>query len=337
MTISMPNQTAVTEFILLGFPGLQPSFFLPVSLAMSLEYIISLIANSTVIILIILREQLHQPMYIIIANLALSDLFYDTIALPKIIAKYWFGAGSITFHGCFFQLFCVHSLGSLDSLIIMLMAIDRYVAICQPLRYHSIITNKLVALFCCFSWLFAALIGLIITLIAVQVPYCGPNRVKNCVCASQAVIVLACVDTTLERRKGFIIAMCVHLFPLAVIILSYILIIRVVHLSANNGNWQKAFYTCTTHVIVIGLYFIPRLCLYIINLIPLVLDPDINMLIVFLFTFVPHFANPIIFCLRTKEIRNILGQICDSICPRAELRFRTPAKRHCSSIILKGQ
>ncbi|KAE8628096.1 hypothetical protein XENTR_v10007312 [Xenopus tropicalis] len=308
MTISMPNQTAVTEFILLGFPGLQPNFFLPVSLTLFLAYIVSLIANSTVIILIILREQLHQPMYIIIANLALSDLLFDTITLPKIIAKYWFGAGSISFNWCFFQLFCVHSLGSLDSLIIMLMAIDRYVAICQPLRYHSIISNKLVALICYFLWIFAALMGLALTLIAVQVPYCGPNRIKNCFCASQSVIVLACVDVSLERKKGVIIGMSVHLIPLAVIILSYILIIRVVHLSANNGNWQKAFYTCTTHLLVIGLYFIPRLFVYSTSQIPLILDADINILILCLYTFIPHLASPIIFCLRTKEIRNILGQ-----------------------------
>ncbi|OCT93398.1 olfactory receptor 56A5 [Xenopus laevis] len=302
MTISMSNQTTVTEFILLGFPGLHPNFFLPVSLTIFLAYIVSLIANSTVIILIILREQLHHPMYIIIANLALSDLLFDTITLPKIIGKYWFGAGSITFYGCFFQLFCVHSLGSLDSFIIMLMAIDHYVAICKPLRYHSIITNKLVTLLCYMLLPFAALFGLAMTLIAVQLPYCGPNRVNNCFCASQFVIILACSDVTLEKRNRFITGMCVHLFLLAVIILSYILIIRAVHLSANNGNQQKAFYTCTTHLIVIGLYFIPRLFAYCTSQIPLILDPDLNVLIVFLYTFIPHLANPIIFCLQTKEI-----------------------------------
>ncbi|KAE8628103.1 hypothetical protein XENTR_v10007319 [Xenopus tropicalis] len=308
MTISMPNQTAVTEFILLGFPGLQPNFFLPVSLTLFLAYIVSLIANSTVIILIILREQLHQPMYIIIANLALSDLLFDTITLPKIIAKYWFGAGSISFFDCFFQLFCVHSLGYLDSLIIMLMAIDRYVAICQPLRYHSIISNKVLTLLCCMFGFCAALYGLYITLIAVQVPYCGPNHVNNCFCSNQAVIVLACVDVSLEKRERFIIGMSVHLFPLAVIILSYILIIRVVHLSANNGNWQKAFYTCTTHLIVIGMHFIPRLFVYSTSQTSLIFDDDINVLIVCLYTFIPHLASPIFFCLRTIEIRNILGQ-----------------------------
>ncbi|KAM4702145.1 olfactory receptor 52K1-like [Discoglossus pictus] len=108
----------------------------------------SILANTTVIALIILKKHLHQPMYIIIANLALSDLLFDTITLPKIIAKYWFGAASMSFFECMFQLFWIHHLGSVDSFIIMLMAVDRYVAICKPLHYSSLMTNKLVVLIC---------------------------------------------------------------------------------------------------------------------------------------------------------------------------------------------
>ncbi|KAG8431393.1 hypothetical protein GDO86_018897, partial [Hymenochirus boettgeri] len=306
--ISMANLSTVYEFILIGFPGLQQIFHVPVSIVMLLVYSISLTANILVIGLIIVKKQLHQPMYIIIANLALSDLLFDTITLPKIIAKYWFGAGSISFYGCFFQMFCAHYLGSLDSFIIMLMAVDRYVAICKPLRYHSIIGNRLVGFACYFFWILAAIIGLAIVLIAGLLPFCGPNLVKNCFCASPSVIILACVDVTIARRIGFIIGMIVHLLPLSVIIISYIIIIRVVHSSAGNENWQKAFYTCTTHMFVIGLYFIPRLFVYVTGQIPLILNADLNVLIFCLYTFIPHVASPIIYCLRTKEIRNICGQ-----------------------------
>ncbi|XP_018098210.2 olfactory receptor 688 [Xenopus laevis] len=303
----MSNQSAISEFIIIGFPGLQQKFHIPVSITMFLVYCVSLLANSSVIILILQKDQLHQAMYIIIRNLALSDLLFDTITLPKIIAKYWFGAGSISFYGCIFQLFCVHSLGSLDSFIIMLMAIDRYVAICKPLRYHSIISNKLVTLLCYFFWVLAALIGSIVAVIAGQLPYCGPNRVRNCFCVNSAVTVLACVDVTLARRTVFTLAMCVLLLPLAFIILSYILIIRVIHSSTNNENSWKAFYTCTTHLMVIGLYYIPRVFVYSTSQIPLILDVDINVLLLCLYTFVPHLANPIIYCLRTKEIIHIFG------------------------------
>ncbi|OCT93399.1 olfactory receptor 2M3 [Xenopus laevis] len=308
----MSNQSAVSEFILIGFPGLQQKFHIPVSITMFLVYCVTLLANSSVLLLILLKEQLHQPMYIIMRNLALSDLLFDTITLPKIIAKYWSGADSITFYWCFFQLFCVHSLGSLDSFIIMLMAIDRYVAICKPLRYHSIISNRLVSLLCYFLWLFAALIGSIPAAIAGQLPYCGPNRVRNCFCVSTAVTVLACVDVTLARRIAFISAMCVLLLPLTFIILSYILIIRVIHSSTNNEN-SFYFYTCTTHLMVIVLYYIPRVFVYSTSQIPLILDADINVFLLCLYTFVPHLANPIIYCLRTKEIGNIFAQSFNNI------------------------
>ncbi|KAG8431396.1 hypothetical protein GDO86_018900 [Hymenochirus boettgeri] len=126
----MANQSTVLEFVFIGFPGLPQNFHIPVSMVMFAVYSISMVANSTVMILILVKRPLHQPMYIIIGNLALSDLLFDTLTLPKIIAKY-----------------------CLDSLIIMLMAIDRYVAICKPLRYHSIITNRL-----CFFYLLSLLV-----------------------------------------------------------------------------------------------------------------------------------------------------------------------------------
>ncbi|OCT56833.1 hypothetical protein XELAEV_180043621mg, partial [Xenopus laevis] len=141
--------------------------------------------------------------------------------------------------------------------------------------------------------------------IAGQLPYCGPNRVKNFCCVYSAVTVLACVDVTLARWTFFTLAMCVLLLPLAFIILSYILIIRVIHSSTNNKNSWKAFYTCTTHLIVIGLYYIPRVFVYSTSQIPLILDADINVFLLCLYTFVPHLANPIIYCLRTKEITHI--------------------------------
>uniref|UniRef100_A0A1B8Y8T7 G-protein coupled receptors family 1 profile domain-containing protein n=1 Tax=Xenopus tropicalis TaxID=8364 RepID=A0A1B8Y8T7_XENTR len=193
------------------------------------------------------------------------------------------------------------------------MALDRYVAICQPLRYHSIISNKLVTLLCYFLWAAAALIGSIVAAIAGQLPYCGPNRVKNCFCISSAVGALACVDVTLARRTVFTLAMCVLLLPLAVIILSYVLIIRVIHSSTNTENSWKAFYTCTTHLMVIGLYFIPRVFVYSTGQIPLTLDADINVLLLCLYTFIPHLANPVIYCLRTKDIRNVFGHILKNV------------------------
>ncbi|KAG8431395.1 hypothetical protein GDO86_018899 [Hymenochirus boettgeri] len=304
----MTNQSAVSEFILLGFPGLQKNFDAPISITMFFVYNISFIANSTVTLLIILKRSLHQPMYIIIGNLALSDLLFDTITLPKIIARYWFGSGSISFASCVFQMFCVHFLASLDSFIIMLMAIDRYIAICSPLRYHNIIRNKLVFLLCSFFWILAAIFISCTSVLIARLPYCGPNKIRNCYCNNISLSSLACADNSFVIWLGFVFAMSVLLIPLGIIILTYIFILRAVHLLARDENWQKAFYTCTTHLFVIALYYTPRIFVYITTQIPLTLNADINVLLLCLYTFIPHVANPIIYCLRTKDIRDILKQ-----------------------------
>ncbi|XP_041437147.1 olfactory receptor 52E8-like [Xenopus laevis] len=302
----MANQSAVSEFVLIGFPGLQQSFHIPVSITMFMVYSISLIANSIVLILIILKRTLHHPMYIIIGNLAFSDLLFDTMTLPKIIAKYWFDAGSISYYACIFQLFCVHYLGTIDSFIIMLMAIDRYAAICKPLRYHSIITNRLVVILCNLFWIITIFIVSPIAVTTAQLPYCGPKTIRNCFCSNISLTALACADNSFAVQLGYIAAMLVLLLPLAIIILSYILIIWAVHSLSREENWQKAFYTCTTHLFVIALFYIPRVFVYTSAQLRLILNPDINVLLLCLYTFIPHAANPIIYCLRTNEIKDIL-------------------------------
>ncbi|XP_073524992.1 olfactory receptor 6B1-like [Phyllobates terribilis] len=302
----MVNQSNVGEFVLLGFPGVAEKFHIAVSLSFFVIYNIALFSNGIVLGLISLQEHLHQPMYIIIGNLALSDLIFDTLTLPKIIAKYWFSDGSLSFVACFFQMFFVHNLGSLDSFIIMLMAIDRFIAICRPLHYSSIISNKMVSMFCFIFWSIASLIGLWIAIMGAYLPYCGPNRIKNCFCALTPVSVLSCVDSINVRRTVFTIALVVHLLPLSFIIFSYVFIIWKIRLMAHSQNWQKMFYTCTTHWLVIFLYFVPRLVVYTYNQSQLISNADVNVLLICIYTFVPHFTSPIIYCLRTEEIRNTI-------------------------------
>ncbi|XP_063301069.1 olfactory receptor 6B1-like [Pelobates fuscus] len=302
----MENESAVSEFVLVGFPGLPPRLYNLVSMIAFFIFNISLYANGIVIVVIIMNVHLHKPMYVIIANLALSDLLMDIITLPKILAKYWFGDNSISFHACFLQMFFVHYLSSLDSFIIMLMAIDRYVAICKPLRYFSIISNGLMANICCVFWFTAAIIGMSITVLGAKLPFCGPNKVKSYFCSLTPVAVLACADSAPNRRNGFIIAMFVHLVPLSFIIFSYIMIIKTIRSKTGSETWQKAFYTCATHLFVVGMYYFPRLMVYTYNQVQLIPNADLNVLLICLYTFVPHFASPIVYCLRTQDIKQTL-------------------------------
>ncbi|KAM4048323.1 olfactory receptor 2AP1-like [Anomaloglossus baeobatrachus] len=298
-----------TGFLLLGFPNIAEKFNVPVSVALFLVYLVSVFSNGTVIALIICNRKLYQPMYVVILNLAISDLLFDTVTLPKIIAKYWFDDGWISFAGCMFQVFCAHFLGSFDSYILLLMSIDRYVAICKPLRYPSIITNRRTILLCCFFWFLTSAIALAIALLDSGIPFCGDNRIRSCFCTNTGVLSLACKDVTVLKRIIFGIAMFVLLLPLAFILFSYGVIIKVIISQTQTDGRRKAFYTCATHLFVIGLYFVPRIFVYVANQFKLILNEDVNVLILCLYTFVPHMANPIIYCLRTKEIRRTLGTL----------------------------
>ncbi|XP_040195203.1 olfactory receptor 24-like [Rana temporaria] len=306
----MSNQTAVSEIILVGFPGLPDAFHGLVSTILFFTYMISLTANGTVIGLVIFNEHLHQPMYLIIANLAATDLLFDAVTLPKSIAGYWFGASTIPVKMCLFQMFLVHYFGSLDSYLLMLMAADRYVAIYYPLRYPSIITNQVATISCGFCWvIFATSTNTAVAVLASQIPLCGADELNSLFCGYTAYSLLACSDVSSSKRAVFVCALVVLLMPLGLILLSYVKIIVTISL-ARSESLQKAFYTCVTHWLVIALYYAPRLFVYIVNNIPSVaIKSDMSALLLFLYLFVPHMANPIIYFLRNKEITQTLRRI----------------------------
>ncbi|XP_071989493.1 olfactory receptor 12D1-like [Engystomops pustulosus] len=299
----MANFSQKVSFELIGFSEVPENYNLVLSFVMFTTYIITVVANGTVILLILVSHHLHQPMYIFIANLALSDLLFDNITLPKIIAKYWFSAGRMSFLECFVQMFLVHCFGSLDSLILMVMACDRYVAICKPLRYSSIVTPRVTTISCSICWLLAMASVFPMLILMAQLSFPVQAKVFSCFCTTSALLRLASGEVTKTREILLIIALWILLTPLAIILLSYIIIIITMHLSGFSSSWQKVLYTCSTHLVVISLYYIPRIFVYISNYAKLILQSDINLLILCIYSYLPHIANPIIYCLRTEEIK----------------------------------
>ncbi|KAM9319736.1 olfactory receptor 6B9-like [Gastrophryne carolinensis] len=298
----MENKSNISGFILLGFPGIGERFYLPVSIVLFLVFLTSLIANCTVIALIAFSRRLHQPMYILILNLAISDLLFDIITLPKIVSKYWFEDGWISFAGCVFQMYSTLLLGCVDIYVFLLMAIDRYIAICKPLRHSSLITNRRIISLCCFFWFFSALIALVITILDFHLEFCDQN-IRSCYCNTVKVLSLACSDEKFRRSAVFSIALFVLLLPLLFIGFSYGFVISVIITQRYSENRRRAFYTCSTQLSMICLYFIPRLFVMVADQVRLILNEDLNALLLCIYSFVPHIANPIIYCLRTQEIR----------------------------------
>ncbi|XP_073473811.1 olfactory receptor 1M1-like [Aquarana catesbeiana] len=306
----MSNRTPISEVTLVGFPGTPEYLDSSISAIMFLVYIISLVANGSVILLVIFSVHLHQPMYLIIANLSASDLLFDTATLPKIIAKYWFGAAQMPFRACLFQMFCVHFFGTVDSYLLLLMAVDRYVAICYPLRYAAIINIRMTVLACGLCWVVLTPSTIIVITARIsQIVLCDRDKINTLFCTHTAISALSCTDVSSLRVMAFTSALVVLLACLTLIILSYILIIREIS-STHSENWGKAFYTCTTHLLVISLYYVPRIFVYIVTNTPLLkIQNEINVLLLCLYSFVPHLASPIIYFLRTKEITETLRKV----------------------------
>ncbi|XP_030600075.1 olfactory receptor 2AT4-like [Archocentrus centrarchus] len=256
------NQSIVTEFILTGFPGLHQEYYGLVSAALFLVYLVTMIANATVIFLFATDCSLHKPMYYIILNLSVCDVLFSTTTLPKIITKYWFQSGSISFTACFVQMYFVHYLGTVNSYILFQMALDRYLAICHPLRYPHFLTTSNILILSITAWTTAKAGPL-------MAPYAVP---------------------------AFVTAMLTLLGPLAFIIFSYCSIIIAVYKIANMQGRLKSLSTCSTQLRIISLYYLPRCFVYLAS----------NVVIIMLYSLAPPVINPLIYCLRAKDMRDSL-------------------------------
>ncbi|XP_068121877.1 olfactory receptor 6B1-like [Hyperolius riggenbachi] len=304
----MTNESEVFRFFLVGFPGLHDKFNAVLSVTFFCVYNISFCANTIVVAVIVLKNHLHHPMYIIIASLAIADFLFDSATMPKIIARYWVGDGSIPLTACLLQMFIVHTLNSVDSLTFTLMAIDRLFAICKPLHYSSIITNQRTTASCLLAWAIGAAAGLTLMTWAIPLPFCGPNRVKTFYCSIGQVSYLACADTSQIRKNGFYFGILMHVGPMPVIACSYVIIIINVCAKNHLGNWHKLLHTCITHWFAMVLFFLPRIVDYGLQT-QVINDADLMALVICLYSYVPRMCNPIIFCLRTAEIKRTLRHI----------------------------
>ncbi|TRY83823.1 hypothetical protein DNTS_017744, partial [Danionella cerebrum] len=185
------NASTVTEFFIVGFPGLLPKYF-PLTAALFLcIYLAVLSGNSLIVLLFVIERSLHKPMYIIILSLSLSDIGFCTVALPKVISRYWFNDGYISFDACLIQRQLIHYFGTLNSLIMMIMALDRFLAICYPLRYPVLMSNRTMKLLIGFSWVTAMIAPTISLMLTLKLPFCGPNMINHCFCDSLSMNQLA--------------------------------------------------------------------------------------------------------------------------------------------------
>ncbi|XP_056127296.1 olfactory receptor 2AT4-like [Rhinichthys klamathensis goyatoka] len=313
-SMSQANETAasvVTEFFIVGFPGLLPKYYSLMAAFLFCIYIAVITGNSLIVVLFVTERSLFKPMYIIMLSLSLSDIGFCTVALPKVISRYWFNDGYITLYVCLFQRQLIHYFGTLNSLIMMIMALDRYLAICYPLRYPVLMTNRTMRLLIGLSWVTAMIAPTISLMQTIKLPFCGPNMIAHCFCDSGAINQLACADISQLTLIAYGVAMFVLLVPFSFIIFSYVCILVSVLRIANAQGRMKAFSTCTTQLTIIIIYYVPRFIVYTSSTIPNIqINSSERIALVMFYSLLPPLVNPFIYCIRIKEVRQFFLKWC---------------------------
>ncbi|KAM9171898.1 olfactory receptor 52N2-like [Pangshura tecta] len=296
-----------STFILMGIPGLEAAH-LWISIPFSTFYIISLFGNFMLLFLVGKEQTLHKPMYLLLCMLALTDIGMSTSVMPKALCILWFNLNGITMGGCLTQMFFIHTVSVMQSAVLLTMAFDRYVAICNPLRYTTILTNVRIAKLGLVGLTRAVLFILPMPLLVSRLPFCDNRIIPHTYCEHMAVAKMSCGDFTVNRTYGLVVAFVVIGFDLTLIALSYSLIIRAVLRISSKKAHQKALNTCTAHICVMLMSYTACLFTYLTQRFGQGIASHVHVTFANFYLLVPPMLNPIIYGVKTKELRDKVGK-----------------------------
>ncbi|XP_032716789.1 olfactory receptor 13C7-like [Lontra canadensis] len=293
------------EFILQGlseYPRVEKLLFV-ICLMM---YLVILLGNSTLIILTLLDSPLHMPMYFFLGNLSFLDIWYTSTFIPSMLIHFLSEKKTISFTRCVVQMSTSYTMGSAECVLLTVMAYDRYVAICNPLRYSIIISKALCIQMAALSWGLGFLNSLTETILAIRLPFCGKNVINHFVCEILAFVKLACTDTSLNEIT-IMLGNVIFLFsPLLLICISYVFILStVLRINSAEGR-KKAFSTCSAHLTVVTMFYGTILLMYMK---PKSKDSAFNKLIALFYGVVTPMLNPIIYSLRNTEVHGAMRKL----------------------------
>ncbi|XP_006883145.1 PREDICTED: olfactory receptor 4N4-like [Elephantulus edwardii] len=297
------NNTVVTEFVLLGLTESQ-NIQLLVFVLILVFYLIILPGNVLIIFTIRSDPGLSTPLYFFLRNLAFLDASYSFIVAPRMLVDFLSEKKVISYRGCITQLFFLHFLGGGEGLILVVMAIDRYIAICRPLHYTTVMNRRACYLLLLALWFGGFVHSIIQVALILRLPFCGPNQLDNFFCDVPQVIKLACTDTFVVELLMVFNSGLLTLLCFLGLLVSYAVILCHVHRSSSEGK-SKAISTCTTHVIIIFLMFGPGIFIYTRPFRALPADKVVS----FFHTVIFPLMNPIIYTLRNQEVKTSMKKL----------------------------
>ncbi|NP_667234.1 olfactory receptor family 1 subfamily E member 26 [Mus musculus] len=300
------NQTVISQFLLLGLP-IPPEhqhLFYALFLAM---YLTTVLGNLIIIILIILDFHLHTPIYLFLSNLSFSDLCFSSVTMPKLLQNMQSQDTTISYVGCLTQMYFPNVFANLENFLLMFMAYDRYVAICYPLRYTSIMSPILCVCMVFMSWLLTMLNSTLHTVLIVKLSFCEDNVIPHFFCDISAVLKLACSDIYINELTIFITGAFIIVIPFLLIVVSYVQIVCSILKFSSTRGIAKIFSTCGSHLSVVSLFYGTIIGLY--------LCPSTNNSTVkdtamaMMYTVVTPMLNPFIYSLRNKDMKEALIRV----------------------------
>ncbi|XP_026873767.1 olfactory receptor 6N1 [Electrophorus electricus] len=294
----MNTTDPVTVFII---DGLKDRYMILFSIFLTI-YILILCGNSMIMYVIRTDCRLNSPMYLYLHNLSFSDMVYTSVTIPNMLSGFLVEVKTISKTGCFVQMYFFLSMGITVRALLTVMAFDRYLAICHPLRYISIMTRKVCFLLIFLAWFFGWIIPVPSLILAVPLPFCGPNIVKHILCDHSSLVRLACTDITRNSAVALIFALIALIGTFLLILASYISIGKTI-IRMGSAERLKALGTCGSHLIVVCISYVSASCVYISYRVTM-FDSEVRLVFAVLYSVLTPLLNPFIYSLRNKELQD---------------------------------